>query len=92
MNSTDGLALIGRSPGDEENVYIATGDSGMGLTHGTIAVHGYKSYEQSAGASANINMGDGNPKHYAARVWMPIIVGQAEGGIRVRESPDGADH
>jgi glycine/D-amino acid oxidase-like deaminating enzyme len=37
MNSTDGLALIGRSPGDEENVYIATGDSGMGLTHGTIA-------------------------------------------------------
>ncbi len=37
MNSTDGLALIGRNPGDEENVYIATGDSGMGLTHGTIA-------------------------------------------------------
>jgi glycine/D-amino acid oxidase-like deaminating enzyme len=37
MNSIDGLALIGRSPGDEENVYIATGDSGMGLTHGTIA-------------------------------------------------------
>ena len=37
MNSTDGLALIGRNPGDEENMYIATGDSGMGLTHGTIA-------------------------------------------------------
>jgi glycine/D-amino acid oxidase-like deaminating enzyme len=37
MNSADGLALIGRNPGDEENVYIATGDSGMGLTHGTIA-------------------------------------------------------
>jgi glycine/D-amino acid oxidase-like deaminating enzyme len=37
MNSTDGLALIGRSPGGAENVYIATGDSGMGLTHGTIA-------------------------------------------------------
>jgi glycine/D-amino acid oxidase-like deaminating enzyme len=37
MNSADGLALIGRSPGDEENAYIATGDSGMGLTHGTIA-------------------------------------------------------
>lgn len=37
MNSMDALAFIGRNPGDEENVYIATGDSGMGLTHGTIA-------------------------------------------------------
>jgi glycine/D-amino acid oxidase-like deaminating enzyme len=37
MNTHDGLALIGRNPGDEDNVYIATGDSGMGLTHGTIA-------------------------------------------------------
>jgi glycine/D-amino acid oxidase-like deaminating enzyme len=37
MNSADGLALIGRNSGDEENAYIATGDSGMGLTHGTIA-------------------------------------------------------
>jgi glycine/D-amino acid oxidase-like deaminating enzyme/predicted kinase len=37
MNSIDGLALIGRNPGDEENIYIAAGDSGMGLTHGTIA-------------------------------------------------------
>ena len=37
MNTIDGLALIGRNPGDEDNVYVATGDSGMGLTHGTIA-------------------------------------------------------
>ena len=37
MNSIDGLAFIGRNPSDESNVYIATGDSGMGLTHGTIA-------------------------------------------------------
>lgn len=37
MNTIDGLALIGRSPGDLDNVYIATGDSGTGLTHGTIA-------------------------------------------------------
>jgi glycine/D-amino acid oxidase-like deaminating enzyme/nitrite reductase/ring-hydroxylating ferredoxin subunit len=37
INSIDGLAFIGRNPGDEQNVYIATGDSGMGLTHGTIA-------------------------------------------------------
>jgi glycine/D-amino acid oxidase-like deaminating enzyme/nitrite reductase/ring-hydroxylating ferredoxin subunit len=33
----DSLALIGRNPGDEPNVYVATGDSGNGMTHGTIA-------------------------------------------------------
>jgi glycine/D-amino acid oxidase-like deaminating enzyme/nitrite reductase/ring-hydroxylating ferredoxin subunit len=33
----DGLAFIGRAPTKLENVYVATGDSGMGLTHGTIA-------------------------------------------------------
>lgn len=37
METTDGLAFIGRNPLDKENVYIATGDSGMGMTHGTIA-------------------------------------------------------
>jgi nitrite reductase/ring-hydroxylating ferredoxin subunit len=36
MEPVDGLAFIGRNPGDE-NVYIATGDSGNGMTHGTIA-------------------------------------------------------
>lgn len=33
----DGMAFIGRNPMDNSNVYIATGDSGNGLTHGTIA-------------------------------------------------------
>ena len=37
METVDGLAFIGRNPLDTENVYIATGDSGMGMTHGTIA-------------------------------------------------------
>jgi glycine/D-amino acid oxidase-like deaminating enzyme/nitrite reductase/ring-hydroxylating ferredoxin subunit len=37
MEPVDGLAFIGRNPLDEDNVYIATGDSGMGMTHGTIA-------------------------------------------------------
>jgi glycine/D-amino acid oxidase-like deaminating enzyme/nitrite reductase/ring-hydroxylating ferredoxin subunit len=37
METIDGLAFIGRNPMDKENVFIATGDSGMGLTHGTIA-------------------------------------------------------
>lgn len=37
MESIDGLAFIGRNPLDKENVFIVTGDSGMGMTHGTIA-------------------------------------------------------
>ncbi len=37
MESIDGLAFIGRNPLDSPNVYIATGDSGQGMTHGTIA-------------------------------------------------------
>jgi glycine/D-amino acid oxidase-like deaminating enzyme/nitrite reductase/ring-hydroxylating ferredoxin subunit len=37
METVDGLAFIGRNPMDKENVFVATGDSGMGLTHGTIA-------------------------------------------------------
>jgi len=37
METIDGLAFIGRNPADDANVYIATGDSGMGMTHGTIA-------------------------------------------------------
>jgi glycine/D-amino acid oxidase-like deaminating enzyme/nitrite reductase/ring-hydroxylating ferredoxin subunit len=36
IEPVDGLAFIGRNPG-EENVFIATGDSGHGMTHGTIA-------------------------------------------------------
>jgi len=36
MESIDKLGLIGAS-GDVDGVYLATGDSGMGLTHGTIA-------------------------------------------------------
>jgi glycine/D-amino acid oxidase-like deaminating enzyme/nitrite reductase/ring-hydroxylating ferredoxin subunit len=33
----DGVAFIGRNPRDHDNVYIVTGDSGNGLTHGAIA-------------------------------------------------------
>ena len=36
MEPADGLAYIGRSP-DLERVFIVTGDSGNGITHGTIA-------------------------------------------------------
>jgi glycine/D-amino acid oxidase-like deaminating enzyme/nitrite reductase/ring-hydroxylating ferredoxin subunit len=35
METIDGLAFIGRDT--QDNVYVAAGDSGMGMTHGTIA-------------------------------------------------------
>ena len=37
MEPVDSLAFIGRNPSDHDNVYVATGDSGNGMTHGTIA-------------------------------------------------------
>lgn len=37
MEPFDSLAFIGRNPLDEKNIYICTGDSGNGMTHGTIA-------------------------------------------------------
>lgn len=37
METLDGLAYIGADPSGEKNVYVVAGDSGMGLTHGTIA-------------------------------------------------------
>ena len=37
MEPVDGLAFIGCNPIDHDNVYVVTGDSGNGMTHGTIA-------------------------------------------------------
>jgi len=37
MEPVDGLAFIGRNPLDADNVYMVSGDSGNGMTHGTIA-------------------------------------------------------
>lgn len=37
MEPIDGLAYIGRDPGDPDHLFLATGDSGHGMTHGTIA-------------------------------------------------------
>ena len=37
QETADGLALIGSNPGDAPYIYIVTGDSGMGMTHATIA-------------------------------------------------------
>jgi glycine/D-amino acid oxidase-like deaminating enzyme/nitrite reductase/ring-hydroxylating ferredoxin subunit len=37
LEPVDGMAFIGQNPLDADNVFIATGDSGNGMTHGTIA-------------------------------------------------------
>lgn len=37
LEPVDSLAFIGKNPGTDEHIYIITGDSGNGITHGTIA-------------------------------------------------------
>lgn len=37
MEPVDYMGFIGKNPGTDEHIYIATGDSGNGITHGTIA-------------------------------------------------------
>jgi Rieske Fe-S protein len=37
MEATDRLAFIGASPSQPDGVYVVTGESGVGMTHGTIA-------------------------------------------------------
>lgn len=37
MEPVDAMAYIGHNPTDEANVYVATGDSGNGITHGAVA-------------------------------------------------------
>ena len=36
IEPADGLAFIGADPGGEDNVFVVTGDSGNGVTHGTL--------------------------------------------------------
>ena len=37
MEPVDYMAFIGKNPGADEHIFIATGDSGNGITHGTVA-------------------------------------------------------
>ena len=37
MEPVDYMAYIGKNPGGDEHIFVATGDSGNGMTHGTIA-------------------------------------------------------
>lgn len=63
FETPDGLGLIGRAPGMRENVYVITGDSGMGLTHGTLG----------ARLVADLITGRTNPFAglYSPSRWMP---------------------
>lgn len=36
LEPVDSLAFIGKNPGTDEHIYIITGDSGNGITHGTL--------------------------------------------------------
>jgi len=59
----DGLALIGLAPGGRTNEYVITGDSGMGMTHGTLGGR----------LVADLVMGRANPLAgvYSPSRWMP---------------------
>lgn len=59
----DGLALIGLTPSGRENVFIITGDSGMGMTHGTLG----------AKLVTNLILGRCEPlaRVYSPLRWMP---------------------
>lgn len=37
MEPVDYMAFIGKNPGSDQHIFIATGDSGNGITHGTVA-------------------------------------------------------
>jgi glycine/D-amino acid oxidase-like deaminating enzyme/nitrite reductase/ring-hydroxylating ferredoxin subunit len=37
MEPVDYMAFIGKNPGTDQHIFIATGDSGNGITHGTVA-------------------------------------------------------
>jgi len=62
FETPDGLGLIGPAPWGE-NLYVITGDSGMGLTHGTLG----------ARLATNLIRGDADPLAgvYSPTRWMP---------------------
>lgn len=63
FETPDGLGLIGRALGWRDHVYIITGDSGMGITHGTLG----------ARLVADLIHGRTNPYAglYSPSRWMP---------------------
>ena len=66
FETPDGLALIGLAPGWRDNVYVITGDSGMGMTHGTLG----------ARLVADLILGHTNPYAglYSPSRWAPAAL------------------
>ena len=66
FETPDGLGLIGLAPGWRGNLYVITGDSGMGMTHGTLG----------ARLVADLILGRTNPYAglYSPSRWMPAAV------------------
>ncbi len=66
FETPDGLGLIGLAPGWRSNVYVITGDSGMGMTHGTLG----------ARLVADLILGRTNPYAglYSPSRWAPGAV------------------
>lgn len=62
------------------------------LISGTMTIEGYKACHWTPGAKANINLGDTTAKTYCAKIWMPTILSQAEGGIMIRANQSNAEH
>jgi len=65
FETPDGLGLIGRAPWGD-NLYVITGDSGLGLTHGTLG----------ARLVTNLIRGDADPLAgvYSPSRWMPAAL------------------
>jgi glycine/D-amino acid oxidase-like deaminating enzyme/nitrite reductase/ring-hydroxylating ferredoxin subunit len=66
FETPDGLGLIGLAPWGGDNLYIITGDSGMGMTHSTLG----------ARLVTNLVMGRSDPLAavYSPSRWMPAAL------------------
>ncbi len=79
MEPFDGLAFIGRDPESKGRVFVVTGDSGMGMTHGTLA--GLMLCELVHGSD-----------HHWAKLYDPSRKMVRKLGTYLRENLDAARH
>ncbi|MGE5518244.1 MAG: FAD-dependent oxidoreductase [Bacteroidota bacterium] len=78
MEPVDRIAFIGRNPGDSDNVFVAAGDSGNGITHGAIA----------GLVLSDLILGRANPwarLYDPARVTLKAAGAYADTGLQVAE-------
>jgi glycine/D-amino acid oxidase-like deaminating enzyme/nitrite reductase/ring-hydroxylating ferredoxin subunit len=78
MEPADRIAFIGRQPGEAGNLFVATGDSGNGITHGAIA----------GLLISDLILGRANPwarLYDPARVTLKAAPSYADTGLQVAE-------